>query len=105
MATCKDCLHEKACFGMLEAMGYKVSTDYKGAADRCDTYTPKSRYAEVKHGEWIVEEFPAEVGTKKVSCSNCGRFEYKGKSWDVKEDALPFCSNCGADMQGGCNNG
>ncbi len=91
MATCKDCLHYDVCI-------FHITENEN---EKCPNFKDKSQYAEVKHGEWIVEEFPAEVGTKKVSCSNCGRFEYKGKSWDVKEDALPFCSNCGARMDGG----
>lgn len=38
MASCKECIHEKACRKMLEAMGYKVAKEYKGNADRCNTF-------------------------------------------------------------------
>ena len=41
MVTCKECFHEKVCKDMLGAMGYEVSDDYKGDADRCDTFINK----------------------------------------------------------------
>ena len=47
MATCKDCIHEKACTEMLKAQGYEVSADYKGNADRCDTFKNKADVVEV----------------------------------------------------------
>ena len=98
MATCKDCLHEKACFGMLEAMGYKVGTDYKGDADRCDTYTPKSQYAEVKRGEWEFRNDGAYCRTR-CYCTVCGKHSGIG---GIRENQLkPFCPNCGAKMDGG----
>lgn len=95
MATCKDCLHEKACVGMLEAMGYKVGTDYKGNADRCNTYTPKSQYAEVKHGEWVSIE-----GDVIFACSICDT--NISTSWDYEEPEMwKYCPHCGAKMDGG----
>jgi hypothetical protein len=69
---------------MLEATGYKVSTDYEDGAERCDAYTPKSQYAEVKHGEWISHEGYEE-------CNQChSKAIY----------AHDYCPNCGAKMGG-----
>ena len=42
MATCKECFHEKACKEMFESMGYKVNDDYKGNANRCNTFINKA---------------------------------------------------------------
>ena len=42
MATCKDCLHYKACSSMLKAMGYTVDGDGLDADKRCDTFTPRA---------------------------------------------------------------
>ena len=45
--TCNDCIHEEACRGMMEAVGYSVSTEYKGCADRCETFKNKADFVEV----------------------------------------------------------
>lgn len=47
MTTCKDCIHERACTEMLKAQGYEISADYKGNADRCDTFKNKADVVEV----------------------------------------------------------
>lgn len=47
MATCKDCIHEKACVEMLKAMGYTVNEDFRGSAERCDTFENKADVVEV----------------------------------------------------------
>ena len=47
MKKCIDCIHAEACKEMLEAMGYKVSEEYEGNAERCDTFKHKSDVVEV----------------------------------------------------------
>lgn len=47
MATCKDCVHWRACKAMLEVMGYSVSGDFAGSAERCDTFVPTADLVEV----------------------------------------------------------
>lgn len=102
MAICKDCLHEKACVGLLEAMGYRVCTDYKENSTRCVNYTPKSQYAEAKHGEWqecgqcnhVHYRYRNPDKWKKYKCSECGY----GNGRYYKAN---YCPNCGAKMDGG----
>lgn len=38
MATCKDCFHWEACKAMAETMGFRISDDFHGCADRCKTF-------------------------------------------------------------------
>ena len=55
----------------------------------------------VKHGRWIVDtKFGNDVlsGGKMVICSRCG----KGGRFD---GGSPYCSNCGAKMDGGNTDG
>ena len=111
MATCKDCIHEKACTEMLKAQGYEVSADYKGNADRCDTFKNKADVVEVvrckdcKHfqpefvltndGErrpYTQEEKESGFGLvsaeKGINCgSRCERFGY----WE--ENKIPVWFN------------
>ena len=59
---------------------------------------PSADVAEVRHGEWIVEVFPLDMGAK-VHCSVCGYFEFKGPAYDGY-GIHNFCPNCGAKMDG-----
>ena len=101
--TCKDCIHERACFtysgGMVRtsAMGDKAET-------KCGLFKNKANYAEVEHGEWIKHKPDPEImkqfhtlgiakGMSEKSifwtCSCC-------KGWGTP--AHKYCSHCGAKM-------
>lgn len=77
--TCKECIHYEVC---------RSSGDEP--FDECNHFKPKSRFAEVKHGEWV------KVGigiTEIIACSQCG--SDRG-SWQKP----PYCCDCGAKMDG-----
>lgn len=56
------------------------------------TDSPAADVVEVKRGKWIKRH-------NERICSKC-RFIYYNSN-----DDFNYCPNCGADMQGGCNNG
>lgn len=47
MATCKDCIHYKACKSLLESLGYTVNGPGEDADKRCETFADKYRYLKI----------------------------------------------------------
>ncbi len=95
MATCKDCIHGKACAEMLKAMGYNVSEDFQGSAERCDTFKNKADFVEAKQGVWIIS-----CDGYYPYCNQCG---YEPKyPMDGSDNRTPHCPNCGAKMRKEC---
>lgn len=83
--TCEECVHYEVCNDLVFGGGISNS-DAKG----CKHFKPKSRFEEVKHGEWV------KVGigiAERIACSQCG--SDRG-SWQKP----PFCCDCGAKMDG-----
>lgn len=95
--TCKDCIHERACFtysgGMVRtsAMGDKAET-------KCGLFKNKSDYAEVKHGEWIIVN-NRDFEQVDAKCSICGYTDVFDETGFYK-----YCPECGAKMKGGTKN-
>lgn len=57
---------------------------------------PAADVAEVVHGEWIKDDFLSDDVNNAEKCSQCGELI----GWFGK---LPkYCPNCGAKMDGGC---
>lgn len=61
MVTCRDCLHDEACRGLLEAMGCIVDGDGKNADTLCDKFESRCNMIEVpcKIGDfvWAIRSF------------------------------------------------
>ena len=57
-------------------------------------------YRKQSEGEWLVRVSPI-VGDKKVKCSECGYYEYRGPAWNITWGMHNYCPNCGAKMKGG----
>lgn len=49
MATCRDCFHWEACKAMAETMGFKISDDFHGSADRCKTFVNTADIERLTH--------------------------------------------------------
>lgn len=96
MATCKDCLHFKACANMLRAMGYTVDGDGLDADKRCEDFAPTAEYKKVVHGRWVWK--PIDERTHRLTCSVCANEE---GAWE----SYKYCHNCGAMMDGGDEHG
>lgn len=65
--------------------------------DRLGEYEDKAKQAvEVVHGQWEAAGFDGH-GDYKECCSNC-------KAWSIGSDKL-FCPVCGAEMDGGADDG
>lgn len=75
MATCKDCIHYKACVSLLEAQGYTVPGAGKDADKLCDTFADKSRFIELpcKIGETVYHIVKACSGGL-YKCPYCGGY-------------------------------
>ena len=88
MATCKECLHEEACV-LNEAYWVKHNAD-----QACHAFKDKSKFVELKHGQWKV--FDGDGSWRVDICSLCG------KRMHYVDYALPdnYCPNCGAKMDG-----
>ncbi len=61
----------------------------------------------VVHASWMINEY----GNTVCSACNCGLpgfhcyDEETDEEWDEEIDETPFCSNCGAKMDGGASDG
>jgi len=98
MATCKDCLHCKACTEMLKAMGYTVDGDGKDADKRCSEFQAAADVAPVVHAEEIPSaKFGRTDPLVQKECSNCGCGHRKGIVYD---GGFFHCPNCGARVDG-----
>lgn len=90
--TCKDCLYYEVC-----PLGLAI----KGSTGTCLKFKNKADYAEVKHGEWVVDKDKEILHIGKnnktrcitYKCSECGAKSGNNKSFK-------FCHNCGAKMKG-----
>ena len=85
--TCKDCVHYEVCKDDVEL--YHDSYDcleVDGVEKHCEYFKPKSRFVEVKHGEWhkVRELAPRYV------CSCCNHLN--------NNMGYKYCPNCGAKM-------
>lgn len=104
---CQDCVHYEVCY-LIEHYG----ADIDDCVD-CDHFKPKSRFVELKQGEWIEDGYSDEP----CVCSVCGEeapytsifgetFDYDWEEnlqptgyEEIKEyDRTPYCPNCGAKM-------
>ncbi len=59
---------------------------------------PTADVAEVKHGEWKIEEYKNHLN---VVCPNCNKEFYVYKQGQYRIDRSNYCPNCGARMDGG----
>ena len=87
MAACKECLHYEACV-LNEAYWVKHNAD-----QACHAFKDKSKYVELKHGQWKVVD---SDGSWRVDiCSLCG------KRMHYVDYARPdnYCPKCGAKME------
>lgn len=91
MATCKDCIHYKVCYGANISM-------------ICKRFKNKADFQEVKHGHWVLidnkvfEHGFIERKGKTWKCTNCGEARKTRTNPDMN-----YCPNCGAKMDGGKN--
>lgn len=103
MATCKDCLHYEAC-------SFKLPFYQVEKLMPCARFKDKSQYAEVKHGEWVVEAFPVdgddvvilpykEHQHNEPFCSICHKYALLNGGEEYVTSN--YCPNCGAKMDGG----
>lgn len=58
---------------------------------------PAADVAPVVHGRWVGSKYDPETGDYMEKCSHCGVFS--------REYWKPHCSECGALMDGGADNG
>jgi Zn finger protein HypA/HybF involved in hydrogenase expression len=72
----------------------------------CGFFKNKSDFVEVKHGEWIENDYRTFDGFETVvhpnealKCSNCNHNFKKELLW-----CKNYCPECGADMRKGENN-
>lgn len=79
-------------------------TEYDCGYDDCftaiqDTLAdiPTADVAEVKHGEWKIEEYKNHLN---VVCPNCNKEFYVYKQGQYRIDRSNYCPNCGARMDG-----
>lgn len=66
---------------------------YKASVKRVLIQAPPADVVEVRHGEWKVVD--SDIGYVELECSLCGH-----KYLSHTEDGLPYCSGCGAKMDG-----
>ena len=59
---------------------------------------PTADVAEVKHGEWKIEEYKNHLN---VVCPNCNKEFFVYKQGQYRIDRSNYCPNCGARMDGG----
>ncbi len=92
MATCRECLHYEPCYEFANIL------DPMGGGIICDSFKDKSKYAEVKHGEWEIkcDDFDCEY----MMCSIC-KEEFYPADDDTVDTTPNFCPNCGTKMDGG----
>ena len=96
--TCKDCIHERACFtysgGICRAhiLGDKAET-------KCGLFKNKADFAEVRRGKWVF--FSKDIAGKAFFCSLCGNVEVT-EVFEISplENDCNYCSKCGAIMEG-----
>jgi hypothetical protein len=100
MATCKDCVHYDVC------KGYLIECAEHGEAEEilnpCANFKNKADFVEVKHGHWIKHGKPYDYD---IECSVCGEVQEYGLENAEEINRFKFCTNCGADMRKGENNG
>ena len=118
--TCKDCIHYDLCFDNGTLFIHFTTTGRK--TENVETNCPfknfknKADYAEVKHGEWVIDNSIEErtfYDTNYkilITCNICGNRHFLGtQSYrnftqeDLKEDAYRkyrYCGECGAKMDG-----
>ncbi len=111
--TCKDnCIHYEVC------KGHYNENDYVGIPDAFDLFCKpeycgrffknKADFVEVKHGEWIENDYRHFDGFETVvypnealKCSECNHNFKKELLW-----CKNYCPNCGVDMRKeGADNG
>ena len=68
----------------------------------CIKQAPAADVAEVKHGEWKIEEYKNHLN---VVCPNCNKEFYVYKQGQYRIDRSNYCPNCGARMDGVTNDG
>jgi hypothetical protein len=97
--TCKDCVHYDVCY-LIETYGADDN-------ELCNHFKNKADFVEVKHGEWIENDYRTFDGFETVvypnealKCSNCNHNFKKELLW-----CKNYCPECGADMRKGENNG
>ena len=108
--TCKDCIHSEICLEQYSQLNPDMMFN------ECKKFKNKADYAEVKHGEWIIDNSIEErtfYDTNYkilITCNICGNRHFLGtQSYrkftqeDLKEDACRkyrYCGECGAKMDG-----
>ena len=92
--TCKDCVHYAVCEDA------RLFDNYVVCDVICDHFKNKADFVEVKHGEWIENDYRAFDGFETVvypnealKCSNCNHNFKKKLLW-----CKNYCPECGAKM-------
>lgn len=112
MAECKKCVHSEVCL-YHQCYGMGVKND----VPNCEHFKNKDDFAEVRHGEWIIENSERDWKDKDtyrlfIKCSECGKSHFLGTTKypnEYDKEKLKaignyadysFCSKCGAKMDG-----
>lgn len=89
--TCDNCIKQDVCL-------HDGFTGEKGNPYKCEHFKDKYRFAEVKHGKWIIRDdskkfyyYDGTVSYEDCGCSRCGKWGYS----DMK-----YCPHCGTRMDG-----
>lgn len=119
MATCKECLHIGVCGGFTPTDLDRDVFDYcrEGRTEdipdiekRCNSFDDKSKYVEVKRGEWIIKKRHSDsensyidsgyyAGAFCSECDYCVHESLGGYAYPTLK-TTNFCPNCGAAMRG-----
>ena len=110
--TCYDCIHCGAC----SDAGDSGFSCLKEDVSKCNHFKNKADYAEVKHGEWIIDNSIVERTFYEynykilITCNICGNRHFLGtqpyrnfSQEDLKEDTYRkyrYCGHCGAKIDG-----
>lgn len=98
MATCKDCVHSPVC-----RLPFNTSETQVNFAEECHHFKNKADFVEVKHGEWLVDDFKRQ-NKKFLICSECRAVIDCNVNY-IDENEYDFCPYCGADMRKDDSNG
>jgi len=89
MASCNDCLHVKIC------QKTRIMDPTHNYAIECNDFKDRSRFVELSHAEWIVEE--DMYGEPVYCCSNCNE-RFALAEGTPTDNCYFYCPNCGAEM-------
>lgn len=75
----------------------KNRCEVQGLIPVYNTISSTADVAEVRHGEWKIEEYKNHLN---VVCSNCNKEFYVYNQGQYRIDRSNYCPNCGAKMEG-----